>query len=150
MTQSLTDIILHIVFSTKDRNPWILPEIEQELYQYICGTSRALNCPVIRINGVSDHTHILSHLDKTIPVCTLIGKLKAHSSKWIKGKSKNYRDFAWQAGYGAFSVSRHVMDGPIQYIERQKEHHKKVTFKDEYLKMLKLANIEYDEKYLWD
>jgi putative transposase len=150
MAQSLADIILHIVFSTKDRQPWILPEIEEELFQYICGTSRELKSPVIKINGVEDHLHILLHLGKTITVSDLISKLKSSSSQWIKTKHEKHRHFCWQNGFGAFSVSRPIIDGAIKYISNQKEHHKTISFKEELLAMLGRAQIEYDEKYLWD
>ena len=150
MSQSLTDIILHIVFSTKNRQPWILPEVEQELFQYICGVANNLKCPVIRINGVEDHVHILCSLGKTISASELVSELKSSSSKWIKSKGDRHRLFCWQAGYGGFSVSRPNVQGVIEYISKQKEHHQKISFQDEFLAMLQRAQVEYDEKYLWD
>src|ERR1700730_11851565 len=149
MSQSLSDIILHIVFSTKERQPWIQPNIEEELYRYICGVCINLNCPVIQINGVADHIHILLQLGKTISASKIISEMKSSSSRWIKTKNDYYCDFAWQGGYGAFSVSRPYIEGAIKYISLQKEHHKTVTYKEELLKMLHRANISYDENYLW-
>ena len=150
MSQSLSDIILHIVFSTKERHPWIQAVIEDELYQYICGVCRNLKCPIIKINGVEDHIHILLLLGRTISTSKLISEVKSSSSQWIKTKGNQYCDFAWQGGYGAFSVSRPNIEGAIKYLSSQKEHHKKVTYKGELLAMLQRAQISYDEKYLWD
>jgi putative transposase len=150
VAQSLADVILHFVFSTKERNLWIQSNIEEELYQYMSGVCRNLNSPVIKINGVEDHIHILLHLGKTIPISKLISEMKSSSSRWIKTKGDHYRDFAWQGGYGGFSVSRPNLEGAKKYLASQKEHHKTVTFKEEFLTMLQRSQIPYDEKYLWD
>jgi putative transposase len=150
MAQSLADVILHFVFSTKGRNPWIQSDVEEELYQYISGVCRNLDSPVIKINGVEDHIHVLLQLGKTLPISKLISEVKSSSSRWIKTKGDHYRDFAWQGGYGGFSVSRPSIEGVKRYLSRQKEHHKTVTFKEELLAMLQRAQIPYDEKYLWD
>src|SRR5215204_644905 len=139
MSQSLADMILHIVFSTKARNPWIRTEIESELYAYISAICRNLNCPVIQINGMADHIHILLLLGRTITVSNLIAEIKSNSSRWIKTKGNQYNGFAWQGGYGVFSVSRPNINGAIKYIALQKEHHKSVSFKDELIRMLKRA-----------
>ena len=150
MSQSLADIILHLVFSTKGRQPWIKPDIEEELFKYICGICQNLDCPVIKINGVEDHIHILFQLGKTIPISKLISEVKSNSSRWIKTKGDHYYDFNWQRGYGSFSLSRANLEGAKKYLSSQKEHHKTVTFKEELLAMLQRAQISYDEKYLWD
>ena len=150
MTQSLADIIIHFVFSTKERNPWIQTDVEEELYQYICGVCRNLDCPVIKINGVADHIHVLLQLGRTIAISKLIAEMKSSSSRWIKTKGNQYGDFAWQGGYGGFSVSRPSLEGAKKYLSSQKEHHKTVTFKEEFLIMLQRAQIPYDEKFLWD
>jgi putative transposase len=150
MSQSLVDIILHLVFRTKERRPWIHLDIEEKLRQYICGTCRNLDCPVININGVEDHIHILLQLGKTIPVSKLISEIKTSSSRWIKTQGISYHDFTWQTGYGGFSVSRPNLEGAKKYLASQKEHHKTMTFKEEFLMLLKRAQIPYDEKYLWD
>ena len=150
MAQSLLDVVLHIVFSTKDRIPWIQSDVEEELYRYISGTCRHFDCPVITINGVADHIHVLLRFGKMIPVSKLIAEMKSNSSRWIKTKGKDYCDFAWQKGYGGFSVSRPMVDSAIGYIGKQKEHHKGVGFKEEFLSMLNRAQIPYDERYLWD
>ena len=150
MAQSLADVILHFVFSTKERNPWILSDVEEELYQYICGVCLNLDSPVIKINGVEDHVHVLLQLGKTITISKLISEMKSSSSRWIKTKGDHYRNFAWQAGYGGFSVSRPNLDGVKKYLSHQKDHHKTTTFKEELLEMLQRAQVPYDEKYLWD
>ena len=150
MAQSLADVILHFVFSTKGRIPWIRSDIEEELYQYISGICRNLDSPVIKINGVKDHIHVLLQLGKTMPISKLISEIKSNSSRWIKTKGDHYRDFAWQGGYGVFSLSRPSLEGAKKYLSSQKEHHTKVSFKEEFLEMLKRAQISYDEKYLWD
>jgi putative transposase len=150
MSQSLADVVLHVVFSTKERFPWIRLDIEEELYRYVSGTCRNLDCPVIMINGMPDHLHILLHLGRTITISKLISEIKSNSSRWIKTKNGQYNSFTWQKGYGAFSVSRPGIDGARKYIASQKEHHKTVTFKEELLTMLKRAEIKYDENYLWD
>jgi putative transposase len=150
MVQSLADIILHLVFSTKGRHPWIQPDIEKELYLYMCGVCRNHNSPVIKINGVADHVHVLLRLGKTVSISKLIAEMKSGSSQWIKTKGNDYSNFAWQAGYGGFSVSRRNLEVVEKYIARQKEHHQKITFKKELVTMLQLAQIPYDEKYLWD
>ena len=150
MVQSLADIVLHIVFSTKERKPWIDAMNEPELHAYICGICRNLNCPVIKINGVEDHIHVLLSLSRNIAISKLIAEIKSNSSRWIKTKDRKFREFSWQGGYGAFSVSRPQINGAIKYIEKQKEHHKTQIFKEEFLTMLKMGQIQYDEKYLWD
>jgi len=150
MPQSLTDIVLHIVFSTKERKPLIDVANESKLHSYICGVCRKIDCPVIKINGVEDHVHILLSLGRMIAVSKLIGEIKANSSRWIKTQGPQYCEFSWQNGYGVFSVSRPQINGVINYIEGQKQHHKTKTFKEEFLAMLKMSQIPYDEKYLWD
>lgn len=150
MSQSLADLIIHIVFSTKERYPWIETEVEEELHAYIGGICRNLGCPLIQINGTNDHLHLLLSLGKTVALSKLISEIKSNSSRWIKTKNHTYNKFAWQNGYGAFSVSRPNINSVITYIDKQKEHHKVVSFKEELISMLERANIKYDEKYLWE
>ncbi|MES2345794.1 MAG: transposase, partial [Chlamydiota bacterium] len=129
---------------------WILPEIEPELFQYICGVARNLKSPVIAINGVEDHLHVLLLLGKGISSSDLLSEIKSSSSRWIKTKGNKYQSFCWQRGYGAFSVSRTNLESAVKYVAKQKEHHRTMSFKDEFLAMLQRAKIAYDEKYLWD
>ena len=150
MPQSLACIYLHIVFSTKHRQPLIRPEIEDELYKYISGILRQHHSPVIAINGVADHIHILCRLSRTITVSKLLEEVKKGSSKWIKSKGEAYRNFYWQNGYGAFSISQSHAERVIRYIARQKQHHGQADFQQEYRALLRKYELEYDERYAWD
>ena len=150
MGQSLVKNYLHIIFSTKLRAPLILESIENELYSYIGGICKQLECYPVKIGGYIDHIHILCMLSKKIPLMKLLEEIKAHSSKWIKTKDDTLKKFYWQNGYGAFSVNPYEVDKVIAYIENQKEHHRKKTFQDEYRAFLKKYNVEFDEKYVWD
>ncbi|MFZ1517826.1 MAG: IS200/IS605 family transposase [Ignavibacteriaceae bacterium] len=150
MGQSLVKNYVHITFSTKNRVPLISEEIEKELYSYIGGICKNLECYPIKVGGFYDHVHILTSLSKKIALMVLLEKLKANSSKWIKTKSDSLKKFYWQNGYGAFSVNPFEIDKVVSYIENQKEHHRKKTFQDEYRGFLKKYNVGYDEKYIWD
>jgi len=150
MSQSLAQIYIHIVFSTKYRKPLIQPEIEEELYAYIGGIIKSLKGNSIKINGVSNHIHILATLPKTITLSKFLEEIKRSSSKWIKTKGEDYKNFSWQRGYGAFSVSSYKVDVVKNYIAKQKEHHKSKDFKAEFIKFLDEYKVEYDDRYLWD
>ena len=150
MSQSLCSILVHIIFSTKEREEFISQEIEGELYRYIRTILNDLKCPLIAINGMKDHIHLLVNLNKNVIPSQILQEIKSHSSRWIKTRGTNYSMFSWQGGYAMFSVSRRNADSLIEYINNQKEHHKKVSFKDELLKLIKRSGIEYNEKYLWD
>lgn len=150
MGQSLAQNYVHIVFSTKYRRPLISPEIESELHHYLGGICNRLECQAIKIGGYTDHIHILCMLSKKLTLAKLVEEIKSHSSKWIKTKGDAYRDFYWQNGYGAFSVSYYHTEKIISYIANQHAHHKKKDFPNEYLDLLKKHKTEYDERYLWD
>ncbi len=150
MPQSLVRNYLHITFSTKNRQPLIYPEIEDELYTYLGGICYKLECNPILVGGHKDHVHILCLLSQKIALMSLLEKVKSHSSKWIKTKGNRYKKFYWQNGYGAFSVNPAEIDVVRQYIANQKEHHKKRTFQEEYLAFLKKYQVDYDERYIWD
>jgi len=150
MAQSLAKIYLHIIFSTKNRRAFIKPEIEIELYKYIAGILRNIKCTAIKINGTLDHIHILNTMSRTISISTILGVLKKDSSKWLKTKGDEFKNFHWQNGYGVFSVSSLELNKVTMYIENQKEHYKKKSFMEEYMEFLKEYHIEYDERYLWD
>ena len=137
------------MFSTKYRQHLIYEELQSELYSYIGGICKKLECTAIKIGGYTDHVHILCFLSKKIPLMKLLEEVKAHSSKWIKTKDVRLKKFYWQNGYGAFSVNPAEVDRVIAYIENQKEHHKKKTFQDEYRAFLKKYNVDYDERYVW-
>jgi putative transposase len=150
MGQSLVKNYVHIVFSTKYRQPLIHPSVEAELHSYLGGICNKLECHVIKVGGYTDHIHILCMLSKKISLMKLLEELKSHSSKWIKTKGSAYANFYWQDGYGAFSVNPSQVDTVVAYIDRQFEHHSKKTFQDEYRSFLKKYNVEYDEKYVWE
>lgn len=150
MAQSLSKIYLHIVYSTKQRQPLIDRVIEAELYRYLGSICNSLGSLPIKIGGYADHVHILCTLSKKITSVKLLEDLKSHSSKWIKKKGQRYANFYWQGGYGAFSVSPSEVDAVIDYIGKQHEHHKLKTFQDEFREILKLNNIDFDERYVWD
>lgn len=150
MGQSLVKNYLHIVFSTKHRQPLISETIENELYSYLGGICNALECYPVKIGGYYDHIHILCMLSKKIPLMKLLEELKSHSSKWIKSKEEGLKNFYWQDGYGAFSVNPAELDVVIRYIENQKAHHSKKGFQDEFRGFLKKYRVEYDERYVWD
>jgi len=150
MLQSLARILVHIVFSTKHRQPLIQPEIENELYSYMASIFRVYESPAIIINGVEDHVHNLCTLSRKIALSDLIEKVKKSSSKWIKTKDAAYKNFYWQNGYGAFSIGESNVEALKTYIAKQKEHHRQKTFQDEFREFFQLYKIEYDEKYVWD
>ena len=150
MSQSLANILIHIVFSTKKRQPLIQSEIIKELYAYMAGIACTHQSQVHEIGGVEDHVHLLVSLPRTLPLSKLVEDIKKGSSKWIKTKGNSYIDFAWQNGYGAFSIGQSAYDDLRKYIQLQKEHHKKMSFQDEYRAFLKKYRIIYDEKYVWD
>ena len=150
MGQSLVKNYLHIVFSTKYRQPLIQESIEEELYSYLGGICNNLECHVIKVGGYTDHIHILCMLSKKVPLMKLMEELKSHSSKWIKSKGAAYSNFSWQNGYGAFSVNPGQVERVIQYIANQKEHHRKKAFKTEYLEFLEKNEVPYDERYVWE
>jgi REP element-mobilizing transposase RayT len=150
MPQSIAYNYLHITFSTKYREPLIDEAIEEELFKYIGGICKNLECNPIKVGGYRDHIHILCVLSRKIALMKLLEEIKSHSSKWIKTKGDKYKNFYWQRGYGSFSVNPAEIDVVIRYIENQAEHHKKKTFQDEYIAFLKKYNAEYDERYLWD
>jgi len=120
------------------------------LFSYIGGICKNLECNPIQVGGEKDHVHILCLLSKKIALMDLIEKIKSNSSKWIKTKGIEFENFYWQSGYGAFSVNPSEIDIVRNYIENQEDHHKKITFKEEFLKFLKQYKINYDERYVWD
>jgi len=150
MPQSLSKVYVHITFSTKHRYPFIDDAIKQELWAYIGGICKAMECYPVRIGGHNDHIHICCLLSKKILQIKLIEEVKKESSKWIKTKYKRYNKFYWQDGYGIFSVNPSEIERVVEYIDNQHEHHKKQTFQGEFLAFLKKYGVGYDERYLWD
>ncbi len=149
MPHSYTSIVVHVVFSTKDRTPQLDAVLEERLYPYLGGILRELGGKLIALNGVEDHLHLLAGLKATMSVAEAVGKLKGSSSKWIHDTFPDRQRFAWQRGYAAFSVSESQIARVARYIERQKIHHAKFSFRDEFLRLLQTHGISPDEQYLW-
>ena len=150
MPQSLSSILIHLIFSTKNREPFLTPEIDAELYAYMAAIFKAMKSPALIINGTTDHLHTLFSLSRVATIADLVEEVKTESSKWIKRKGIQFRDFYWQSGYGSFSIGQSQVSTVKRYIGRQKQHHRRVTFQDEYRKFLKAYDVEYDERYVWD
>jgi putative transposase len=151
MPQSLAQVYLHLVFSTKNRQAWLQDRaLREELYNYLGGTCRNLDSPSLITGGVADHVHILCRLGRGMTISNLIRELKRESSKWIKTKSSELFGFHWQEGYGAFSVSPGYVEELRKYIANQEEHHKTESFQDELRRILQLYQVAYDERYVWD
>ncbi len=150
MPQSLVKMLVHIVFSTKNRANLIKPEVEPDLFGYMNGIIENNKSKLILANGTMNHVHLLVSLGKTISISELIGDIKRDSSKQIKHHGKGFQDFHWQEGYGAFSVGQTQMKDVMKYIAGQKEKHAKRSFESEFRYFLKKYEIEYDEQYVWD
>jgi len=139
----------HCVFSTKERRRLITPELRDRLWPFLGGIARQNKMKAIEIGGVEEHVHILLSLPSTMAISKALQLMKGGSSKWIHENFPEHRLFAWQEEYGAFSVSVSQLDKTIEYIKGQEEHHRKMTFQEEFLALLKKHRIEYDERYLW-
>lgn len=150
MSQSLSNILLHIVFSTKNRRPWLDEEIETELSKYLATACRTLDCPAHAIGGADDHIHIACTLSHTIAVSKLVQEIKQDSSKWIKSKGQRLADFSWQAGYGAFSIGQSQLNDLRGYIANQRNHHRQISFQDELRQICERYNVTLDERYAWE
>ncbi len=150
MPQSFAQIYIHLVFSTKNHQKFLDSKIEKELFPYMATIFKELDSPGLIINGAEDHIHSLFLLSKKIPLCDVIENIKKKTSKWIKTKGDKYSNFYWQNGYGAFSLGQSNVDAAKKYIAKQKSHHKKMTFKEEYVQLLKKYDMKYDERYVWD
>ncbi|MDB5385634.1 MAG: transposase [Planctomycetaceae bacterium] len=151
MPQSLAAIYVHLVFSTKDRRPFLSDlKIRSELYNFMGGVSKNLGCSPIVVGGVDDHVHILGVLGRTISIADWVKELKRVSNSWLKELGIEYKAFEWQSGYGAFSVSQSNVEQVKEYILNQEEHHRKQTFQDEFRALLSRHHLEWDERYVWD
>ncbi len=150
MPQSLSKVFVHVTFSTKNRQHLIDDHIKDYLFEYIGGICKGLECNPLKVGGYHDHVHVICLLSRKIAQMTLLEEIKKQSSKWIKTKGQTYADFYWQSGYGIFSVNPTEIDVVVNYIMNQEEHHKKVSFQDEFRAFLKKYKIEYDERYVWD
>ncbi len=150
VSQSLANLHIHVVFSTKQRAPLITDEVRPALQAYMATILQDIDCPAAIINSIADHVHILCELARTIAVSKVVETVKAASSRWIKMQGNTYAGFAWQSGYGAFSVSESQVETVRHYIANQAEHHRKFTFQDEYRHFLQRHRIAFDEHHVWD
>jgi len=150
MAQSLSKILLHLVFSTKYRANIIPQEIEKELHAYLAASCRANGSNAFRVGGTANHVHIACTLPRTMTISKLLEEIKTSSSKWMKKQHIECKNFSWQTGYGAFSLGESQLETLIKYIDKQHEHHEKLNFKDEFRNFLQKYKMEYNEKYIWD
>ncbi len=150
MPQSLARLPIHLVFSTKGREPTLPDTVRDPLHRYMASLLADLKCPAHLINSVEDHVHILYELARTATVARVAEDVKKASSRWLKTTCPDMKGFAWQAGYGAFAVSVSNVDSVRAYIADQREHHRHVTFQEEYRAFLQRHGVEFDERYVWE
>ena len=151
MPQSLSAVYLHLVFSTKNRHPWLTDaSLRAELHAFLGGVTKQLDCPPVAVGGVADHVHLLARFGRGVTQSAWVKELKRVSSRWIKEREPLLHGFAWQGGYGAFSVSPSALNEVEAYIRKQEEHHRKITFEDEFRKFLQKHRVDWDEQYVWD
>ena len=151
MPQSLSAVYIHLVFSTKERRPFLRDEKTSDaLHAYLGGISKQLGCPPLIIGGAEDHVHLLARFGRTITQAEWVKELKRVSNLWLKGKGHEFADFEWQGGYADFSVSQSNLEHVKEYIANQQAHHRKLNFQDELRALFRRHHIEWDERYIWD
>jgi putative transposase len=150
MPQSLARLHVHLIFSTKNRDPGLHDQVRKSLHAYMAIVLQKMECPPTLINSVEDHVHILFELARTVSVSQAVEEVKKSSSKWIKTQGEEFAAFAWQAGYGAFGVSESNVQPVRDYIANQQEHHRQKSFQEEYRTFLERHHVVYDERYVWD
>ncbi len=150
MAQSHCNLIYHLVFSTKERKRFLTPDLQGDVYRYLAGTVKGLGGIPLNVNGTADHVHLLVKLTQNHAPKDVLREIKANTSGWIHRTYPVLADFAWQAGYGAFTVSASQKKRVHEYIQNQESRHRVRTFKEEYIALLKAHEIEYDERYIWD
>ncbi len=150
MPQSLSNLLVHLIFSTRNREPRLTPEVRSELHRYLIAVLQNHDCPPVQVGGTADHVHILFALSRTASMAKIVEVLKTSSSKWLKTKGAGLRQFHWQKGYGAFSVSQSEADRVSRYILGQEAHQRKMTFQEEYRRFLEKCQVAYDERHVWD
>ena len=149
MPHTSSNLLVHLIFSTKERCPSIEPAIKEDLLAYMGGIIREMRGVALIVNGTADHVHLLMRISPVYGVAQMVRVLKTNSSRWAHEKWPQHRHFAWQTGYGAFSVSESSAPAVMEYIAKQEEHHRKRSFQEEYLNFLRKNRIPYEEKYLW-
>lgn len=150
MAQSLSRILLHLVFSTKNREPWLDARLRPRVFAYLAVVGREMGCEVYRVGGMADHVHMAIQGGRTMTVADFVKRVKSTSSQWIKAEGENHAGFAWQAGYGVFSLGASQLAVLTEYIDRQEEHHRVKGFQEEYREFLRKYEVAYDERYVWD
>jgi putative transposase len=150
MSQSLSKNLIHLIYSTKDRDPLLTAKVRSELFAYKSGILTEWESPALCIGGVANHVHLLFRLSKNHALAKVIEEVKKGSSKWLKTRGPAFQGFHWQAGYGAFSVSQSHVEQVSHYIERQEEHHLTRSFEDEFRAFLRRHVVDFDERYVWD
>ena len=150
MPQSLSKVLIHIIFSTKDREPFLDSDVRPRMNAYLATMCRDLGGELVRVGGVADHVHIVTTLPRTVSQAEMIEQIKKASSKWIKEVDPRYRGFFWQRGYAAFSVSPSQLEAVLRYVDGQQEHHRSRTFQEEYRELLRKHGMDFDERYVWD
>jgi REP element-mobilizing transposase RayT len=150
MPQSFASLHCHIIFSTKQRQPWIDAEWQPRLFEYVGGILRGHKCSLVAAGGVPDHVHLLISLGRETAVAEAVRLIKSNSSVWVHENFPSRLDFAWQTGYGAFAVSYSQIEAVKHYLARQLEHHRTKTFQEEFIELLQRHEIEYDLRYLWE
>ena len=150
MPQSLANVYIHLIFSTKDRKGCLCDQVRPDLHSYMATVLGNLECPVVLVNSVEDHVHVLFRLGRMATIAKAVEEVKKSSSKWLKTQSEQLAHFSWQSGYGAFSVSESIAPQVANYIKNQQEHHREKTFQEEYREFLEKHHIKYDESYVWD
>jgi REP element-mobilizing transposase RayT len=148
MPQSLAQVVVHLVFSTKHREPFIRPECRDRTFRYLAGALNELDCPVVLVGGMPDHVHLLFALSRTLAMSKVVEEVKKGSSKWAK--EHVHPAFYWQSGYGIFAVSAENVPAVREYVATQEEHHRTHTFQEEYRELLRRNGKEWDERYVWD
>jgi REP element-mobilizing transposase RayT len=150
MPQSLSLVVIHVIFSTKERRPLLDATTRPKLHAYLATVARNAGCEAYRVGGVGDHVHLAIRLSRTVTIAKLVEELKTSSSRWLKTQSSDLAVFSWQRGYGCFSVGPSDLSSLCRYIDDQEEHHAIRTFQDEFRMLLKKYGVEYDEAYVWD
>ena len=149
MGSTLTNLVYHVIFSTKCREPFIIPEIRNDLHRYIGRIIKGENGVLLQAGGTGDHIHIIIKLKPIHSLSEMMQKVKGNSSKWINEQNRLNHKFAWQEGYGAFTVSESRIPAAIRYVRGQESHHEKQTFKEEFIRILERHRVAYDERYVW-
>ena len=150
MAHTFTNLLTHVIFSTKDRRPLIDAGLAPRLFPYLGGIVRELGGTAVRVGGVADHVHLLVALPAAVAVAEAVRVVKGNGSRWVHATWPERTDFGWQVGYGAFSVSRSNVEEVSRYIDTQEEHHRRMTFQEEFVAFLNRHGIQYDARYIWE